>query len=164
MTLNDLPTDSAALNFKALATAGNTYAMPSSSVPDPPEITFLRVKLPCIIRQMRYGSQYKVYYSGLIPPPKDLGILGNLYILANPPTVFWKSNRWQPWTWKSKVFFHDGAGNGFHLNFDFKGPVWNSATRLVPSFENMNDAVQHFFNAIGDQSDLGTASKPIVVE
>jgi hypothetical protein len=115
-------------------------------------------------RVTRYGSHYKVYYSGLAPPPKDSGIQGDLCILANPPTVLWKSSRWQPWTWKTKVFIQDGAGNGFHLNFDFKGPVWNSATCVIHSFENMNDAVQHFFHTIGDQSDLGTASKPIVVE
>lgn len=127
--------------------------------PDNPEIQITRCQYP-FFQRARQDFRYHVYYSRLNGPSGNLGRTGDLFVLESPPTIFWKEDRWRPWTWGSRVHCVE-----LRLNFDLKGPVWHpiSSKTATPSFEYMETAVCHFFTTVKNKSDLGTVIKPIII-
>ena len=116
-------------------------------------------------RQAKGGLTFKTFYFTHIPPSSQIGMPGDFYILQDAPTVFWKEDRWRPWTWDVRV--EHPSHDAYVLNFDLRGPVWSyssGTTVIQPSFNDMMDAISHFNHVVKTKSNLGSKSKPIVVD
>jgi hypothetical protein len=116
-------------------------------------------------REDKYGLVSFTFYSMHISPSSSIGVPGNIYILLEPPTLFWKENRWRPWTWKSSVT--NPLSQDHVLNFDLRGPVWtyNTGGIVEAPFATLEAAISHFFNNVVEtKSQLGSESKPIVID
>ncbi len=130
----------------------------------------LDIELVChvpgsIRREDKRGLVWIIYYSNHIYPSPEAGAEGDFYLLLNPPTLFWKTNRWQPWSWKT--YMTHPLSEGYVLNFDLRGPVWtfNSGRNFEPCFTTYREAVVFFFNSVvKTKSDLGSESKPIIID
>ena len=117
-------------------------------------------------RHAKNGLTFNVFYSEHASPPRHIGAYGDIYILKNEPTVFWKEDRWRPWSWGYQI--NHPTNQAYCLNFDFQGPIWNYALDGIvePSFSNIMQAISHFFHILSMKKSgtHGTKVNPIVID
>jgi hypothetical protein len=134
-------------------------------MPGDSEIEFIDHTPKSLRREDKHGLVSIIYYSSHIPPSRHVGCPGDLYVLLQPYTLFWKEERWRPWIWMSAVTHP--LSQDHLLNFDFKGPVWtyNSRAFVESSFIALEHAIDYFFDNVVETSfELGSESKPILID
>ncbi len=144
-----------------IITVGPQLATPYSPIM-PPDLQTIGHYTPSYVRKAKGGLVFTTFYSAHVPPPSQIGMPGDFYILQDAATVFWKEECWRPWIWETRVK-HPSHGE-YVLNFDFRGPIWNydSGSAIQSPFTNVMDATFHFFNVVvKSRSNLGSKAKPI---